>query len=60
MPNEIVPVEWFNYTEEDLKDTAKCKEVFKHMLDRLETDGHCRHVFHRLAYALFNDDMGLY
>jgi hypothetical protein len=29
------------------------------MLDRLETDGHCRRVFHTLAFVLFRDDFGL-
>jgi hypothetical protein len=49
--------EWFEYTSEDLKDLEKAKEVFKRMLQRLEADGHCREVFHRLAEELFSDSL---
>ena len=49
--------EWFDYNKEDLKDVEKCKEVFARMLRVLENDGHCRGVFHLLAFELFNDDM---
>ena len=47
--------EWFDYTEEDLLDDGKRKEVFLHMLRVLENDGHCREVYHLLASLLFND-----
>jgi hypothetical protein len=47
--------EWFDYDENDLKDVEKCKEVFLHMLRRLENNGDCRHVYHRLAFELFSD-----
>lgn len=50
--------EWFDYNAEDLRDTEKCKEVFQRMLQRLETDGHCREVFHKLTFALFCDSLG--
>lgn len=51
--------EWFEYSAEELRASdVKRQEVFEHMLRRLEADGHCRHVFHHLALALFNDDLG--
>lgn len=49
--------EWFNYTIEDLADKERQAEVFRHMLRRLEDDGHCRYVFHSLAHVLFQDEM---
>lgn len=51
--------EFWDYTSYDLQDVKKQKEVFSRMLDRLETDGHCRRVFHTLAFVLFRDDFGL-
>ena len=58
MDNDNTPTEWFDYTEEDLLDDVKRKEVFQRMLTNLENDGHCRAVYHRLASLLFNDSMG--
>lgn len=50
--------EWANYTAEDLKrDQDKRKEVFRAMLRRLEDEGRCRHAFHQLALALFEDEL---
>lgn len=50
--------EWFDWTEEEIeRDKAKQAALFKRMIQRLETDGHCRYVFHRLAFVLFGDDM---
>ena len=44
--------EWFEYSQDDLKDTKKCMEVFIHMLKVLENDGHCREVYYKLFLAL--------
>lgn len=54
---EIEVKEWFDWTEEDLLDDEKQKQIFGKMLRVLENDGHCREVFHRLASLLFNDSM---
>lgn len=50
-------MEWFDYTEVELKDKEKQKEVFQEMLMRLERMGDCRYIFHRLAKELFDDDL---
>lgn len=50
--------EWFEWSIEEIEsDVEKQKQIFKRMLERLETDGHCRGVFHKLAFVLFLDDM---
>lgn len=50
-------VEWFDYTVKDLENEEKRKQVFKRMLDRLESEDLCRKVFHNLAFVLFKDDL---
>jgi hypothetical protein len=55
---EAMNKEWFDYDTQELLDSPKKREeVFAHMLRRLETDGHCRTVYHSLALALFGDDL---
>lgn len=50
--------EWSDYNSTDLQDKAKQAQVFEHMLRRLESEGACRYVYHRLAKALFGCDFG--
>lgn len=60
-PSEARPKEWFDATHDELfHDKEKQKLVFERMLRILENDGHCRSVFHKLAWALFQDEMGEY
>lgn len=50
--------EWFDYTDDDLQNTDKQKEVFCRMIRLLEDKGKCRYIFHRLAFTLFGDSFG--
>jgi hypothetical protein len=36
------------------------KEIFLEMLRKLEREGMCRGVYHRLAFVLFGDSLGEY
>jgi len=50
--------EWFYYSLQELKESEeKQREVFTQMLRKLEVNGHCRHVFHRLAFVIFKDEL---
>jgi hypothetical protein len=48
--------EFYDYDSDDLRDVTKQKELFERMLRRLESDGHCRRVFHTLGFVLFGDE----